>query len=89
MLKPFGRRVLVKQNKIYIKDEKGKQLLNDGGQPAFRFEQKAKVLKSGIPEIKVGQYVYPILRGEVPIEHLDDKKHQIATVDEIDIYAVE
>lgn len=89
MLKPFGRRVLVKQNKILIKDAKGKPMLNDGGQPAFRFEQKAKVLKSNIPEIKAGQYVFPLLRGEVPIDHLDNKNYQIATIDEEDIYAVD
>ena len=64
-------------------------MLNEAGLPAYRFEQRSKVIKSNLPDIKVGQYVYPVLRGEVPIEKLDNKAYQIATVDEIDIYAVE
>jgi hypothetical protein len=74
--------------KRYI-SEKGKPVLNEDGTPRYIIDQPAKVLSSNIPEIKKGMTVYPIIRGGVPIYHLEDKKKQVVVIDNEDIYAVE
>ena len=88
MLKPFGNRVLLKITKVYAK-EKGKPVLGQDGLPQFSLAQKAKVLQSNVPEIKKGMTVYPIIRGGVPIYHLETKNDFVYSLDAEDIYALE
>ena len=88
MIKPTGNRAVLQLTKDYVK-EKGKQVLDDDGQPRYVISQAAKVLSSNIPEIKKGMTVYPIIRGGVPIYHLENKKYQVVVIDGEDIYASE
>jgi hypothetical protein len=88
MIKPNGNRCVLQLTKKYITD-KGKPVLDEDGQPRYIIEQPAKVLSSNIPEIKKGMTVYPIIRGGVPIYHLEDKKKQVVVIDNEDIYATE
>lgn len=88
MLKPNGNRAVLQLTKKYL-SEKGKPILNEDGSPRYVIDQPAKVISSNIPEIKKGMTVYPIIRGGVPIYHLEDKKKQIVVIDAEDIYASE
>lgn len=88
MIKPNGNRAVLQMTKKYITD-KGKPVLDEDGQPRYMIEQPAKVLSSNIEGLKKGTIVYPIIRGGVPIYHLENKKVQVVVIDEEDIYARE
>jgi len=88
MIKPNGNRCVLQMTKKYIQD-KGKPVLDEDGQPRYVIEQAAKVLSSNVEGIKKGMTVYPIIRGGVPIYHLENKKCQVVVIDNEDLYAVE
>jgi hypothetical protein len=89
MIKPFGTRVLVRINKRYLKDKKGKQILNEDNMPVFDQDQEAKILVSNISELKKGQIIYPVIRGGVPIYKNETSKYLDVIIDEEDIYRYE
>ena len=92
-MKPIGNRVILQMNKKYLfgKNEKGKKvpMLDEYGNHSFKSEEYGKVLSSNVPEIKKGSKVYPIIRGGVPLNHLETKKYQVIVIDQEDIYASE
>ena len=88
MIQANGNRAVLQLTKEYL-TEKGKSVTGDDGQPRFNTKQAAKVLSSNIEGIKKGMTVYPIIRGGVPIYHLEDKKKQVVIIDAEDIYGIE
>jgi hypothetical protein len=88
MIKATGNRLVLQLNKKMIFDGK-KPVLDDNGEQRYVLEQAAKVLSSNVPEIKKGMTVYPIIRGGVPIYHLENKKFQVVIIDFEDIYGIE
>jgi hypothetical protein len=87
-MKPNGNRAILQLTKDYIMDKK-KPVLDEDGQPRYVIGQAAKVLSSNIDGIKKGMTVYPIIRGGVPIYHLETKKYQVVIIDNEDIYGIE
>lgn len=88
MIKPNGNRAILQLTKRYLMD-KGKPAVDAEGNQQFTTDQGAKVLSSNIQGIKKGMTVYPIIRGGVPLYHLETKKVQVIVVDNEDIYAVD
>lgn len=88
MLKPNGNRCVLQLTKKYLVENK-KPVIDESGNPSFITEQGAKVLASNVEGIKKGATVYPIIRGGVPIYHLENKKYQVIVVDAEDIYGIE
>jgi len=88
MIKPLGNRCLVQLTKKFLSD-KGKPVLDEDGSPVYDIEQKAKVVSSNVEGIKKGMTVYPIIRGGVPIRHMENKKYQFVVIDAEDLYASE
>ena len=88
MIKAHGQRCLLQIDKVYLK-EKGKPVLDEEGTPRYTLDQRAKVIQSNVEGIKKGQTCYPIIRGGVPITHLEDKKKYVISIDSEDIYAIE
>ena len=81
--------MLVRINKRYLKDKKGKPLLDENNNQVFDQDQEAKILFSNIPELKKGQIIYPVIRGGVPIYKNETSKYLDVIIDEEDIYAYE
>jgi hypothetical protein len=88
MIKATGNRLVLQLNKKMIFEGK-KPVLDDNGEQRYVLEQAAKVLSSNVYEIKKGMTVYPIIRGGVPIYHLENKKAQVVIIDFEDVYGVE
>lgn len=92
-MKPLGNRVILRMNKEYLfgKNEKGKKvpMLDEYGNHSFKAAEYGIVLFSNVERIKKGQKVYPVIRGGVPLNHLETKKYQVIVIDEEDIYASE
>ena len=86
MYKPFDERCIVKINKRYLTDSKGKQVMNDG-EAVYEQEQEGVVISSNIPGIKRGMNIIPLGRGGVPILKEENKKSYIVIFDRVDIYA--
>lgn len=89
MLKPHGKRVLVKINKRYLKEKNGSPMLDEAGNKVFDQEQEAKVMVSNVDGIKKGMTIYPVIRGGVPIYKKETPKYNLVIIDEEDIYAKE
>ena len=87
-VKPFGNRALIQIEKKYRFEGKT-PVLDEYGNHSFEPSQAAKVIFSNIEGIKKGDIVFPIIRGGVPIYHLDNKKNFSIIVDSDDIYGVE
>lgn len=88
MVKPNGNRAVLQLSKKYIFDGK-KPVMDEDGNQRYIIEQPAKVLSSNIEGLKKGMTVYPIIRGGVPIYHMENKKYQVVVIDNEDIYGVE
>ena len=84
--KPLGNRCILKIDKKYMFDGK-KPILDDAGKQAFDIEKEGTVLVSNIEGLKKGMVVVPIIRGGVPINSEETKKHIVLVIDEADIYA--
>lgn len=88
MFKPFDDRVIVKVDKRYITDDKGKPALADDGTPMYEPQQICTVVSSNIEGIKKGMKVIPLLRGGLPINSSNTKKDYQVILDRRDIYGV-
>lgn len=55
----------------------------------YDLEKTATVLSSTHPELKKGTVVVPIIRGGVPIQSEETKKHIVVSIDVEDLYAQE
>jgi len=86
-MKPFGNRVLLRINKVYLFEEKKKPRLDEYGNHSYMPEQKATVVSSSVKELKKGMTVYTIVQGFVPINHLENKKYIFVACDIDDIVA--
>lgn len=86
-MKPFGNKVIVVIDKEY-KKEKGKQIMNEDGLPAYDLNQEGKVKSSGIAEISKGDKIIANYRGGMPIRNLENKKSVTIIFEEEDIYAI-
>lgn len=71
-------RALLRVNKIINKDIEG-----------YDLEKTAVVMSSTLPELKKGTVVVPIIRGGVPIQSEETKKHIVISIDVEDLYAEE
>lgn len=89
MFKPFDERVIVRVDKRYITDDKGKPVLSPDGVQIYEPQQKATVLASNIEGIKKGMKIIPLLRGGLPINSEDNKKFSVIILDRRDIYGIE
>lgn len=89
MYKPFDERVIVKVDKRYITDAKGKPVLADDGTQIYEPQQKVTVLSSNIAGIKKGMKIIPLLRGGLPINSEDSKKSFTVILDRRDVYGIE
>lgn len=89
MLRPLGNRVVLQMNKVYLKDAKKKPMLDEYGNHSFKSEEYGTVLSSNVDGIKKGSKIYPIIRGGVPLNHLETKNHQVIVIDFEDCYAQE
>ena len=89
MWKPFDERVIVRVDKRYITDEKGKTLLADDGTPIHEPQQICTVLSSNIEGIKKGMKIIPLLRGGLPINNSNTKKDYQVIIDRRDIYGID
>lgn len=88
MFKPFDERVIVKVDKRYITDDKGKPVLSDDGKQIYEPQQECTVLSSNIEGIKKGDRIIPVLRGGLPINSEDNKKYSVIILDRQDIYGI-
>jgi len=91
MIKPIflkEGRCFVKVDKTPVMDGK-KQALDEYGNEVYKDEQMCTVISSTVKELKKGDRICPIVRGGVPIYHLETKKHKFITLDVEDIYAQE
>ena len=88
MFKPFDERVIVRVDKRYIQDDKGKQVLADDGTAIYEPQQECTVIASNIEGIKKGMKIIPLLRGGLPINSEDNKKFSVIILDRQDVYAV-